>query len=74
MRAPVAVTTQLDARAVYLSPSGRRCRWVTTTQPAPGRVEAVLLYDLAHGGRATTRGADGFVLGQENWHLLRRVG
>lgn len=74
MRAPVPATTPLDPGAVYLSPSGRRCRWLSTTQTAPGRVQAVLLYDLAHGGRATTRGGDGFVLDQANWHLLRRVG
>lgn len=60
----------LEQRAVYLSPSGRRCRLVA--RPWGGK--ATLLYDLADGSPQHSRFGDGFHLAQANWWMLRRVG
>lgn len=61
----------LDPRAVYLAPSGRRCRL------APSNLlvdRAVLLYDLSDGTPAPqVEWSEGFTLTRENWRLLRRV-
>ena len=59
-----------DPTAVYLSPSGRRCRVFEVH--FTGR-RAHLLYDHKDGSPACSRFADGFTLSRANWHLLRRV-
>lgn len=64
---------ELDARAVYLSPMGRACRWLVTWHPLGGPPEAFLAYARLDGGPAVSTAADGFTLTQPNWHLLRRV-
>lgn len=66
--------TKLEARAVYLAPSGRRCRWwpghTRFAQAAPW---AILVYDLQDGRPASSAMSDGFTLSPANFHLLRRV-
>jgi hypothetical protein len=60
----------LDANAVYLSPSGRRCRLYGFSN---GSTWATMLYDLQDGSPARSFYSDGFTLARHNWHLLRRV-
>jgi hypothetical protein len=67
------VPVALDRRAVYLSPSGRRCRWVATDDAHQGRAYATFLYDLPDGAPGLSQGGDGFTLAAQNWHMLRRV-
>jgi hypothetical protein len=59
-----------DPDAVYLSPSGRRCRVFEVH--FTGR-RAHLLYDHKDGTPSRSRFGDGFTLARANWHLLRRV-
>lgn len=61
----------LDPLAVYLSPSGRRCRLAADRS---NDRQAVFLYDLLDGRPAPqAEWSEGFPLRRENWHLLRRV-
>lgn len=69
-------TRGLRPDAVYLSPSGRRCRWV----PLGGDQRQVTSYSFfeylrdgqqRHGPRALW--SDGFVLSPANYQLLREV-
>lgn len=60
----------VDPQAVYLSPSGRRCRVFEVH--FTGR-RAHLLYDHKDGTPCQSRFGDGFYLARPNWHLLRRV-
>lgn len=69
-RQPAPAPDPLDPHAVYLSPSGRRCRFLSTN---PARTYATLIYDLAEGSAASSCYADGFVFSYLAWHLLRRV-
>lgn len=62
--------TEIEPKAVYLSPSGRRCRLVARPRGGVAR----LAYDLADGSPARAESADGFFLARPNWRLLRRVG
>jgi hypothetical protein len=68
--APRAEELTVDPDAVYLSPSGRRCRVFEVH--FTGR-RAHLLYDHKDGTPCRTRFGDGFTLSRANWHLLRRV-
>lgn len=64
----------LHKAAVYLSPAGRPCRWAATHEQAPGQPRvATFLYDLPGGRPAIGLMADGFVLTEGMWHLMRRV-
>jgi hypothetical protein len=61
----------LDPKAVYLSPTGRRCR-VFHQGSNPDR--ATLLYDLRNGAPAKQADfSEGFALTRENWPLLQKV-
>jgi len=69
----LAPRMDLDPDAVYLAPSGRRCRLLPDQdRRAPGPV-ALLLYDLRNGQPAASRFSDGFTLSRSNFYLLRRV-
>jgi hypothetical protein len=65
-----AAAPELDPSAVYLSPSGRRCR-LFDVHFAGHR--ATLLYDLKDGSPCRSHYGDGFTLSRANWRLLRRV-
>lgn len=68
------MSEELDVKAVYLSPTGRRCRVYTDdTVTRPRQSEATLIYDRRDGAPASSAFGDGFVLSRANWHLLRRV-
>ena len=60
----------VDPLAVYLSPSGRRCRVVDVHV---GGLRATLRYDLRDGTACHSDFGEGFTLARANWHLLRRV-
>ena len=63
---------ELDRAAVYISPSGRCCRWVPSDTPPDQRTQrATFIYEVADGGGDARR--DSFVLMRSNWHMLRRV-
>ena len=64
---------ELDRHAVYLSPTGRRCRWWPSLADRALGDRAFFVYDLEDGRRASSALSDGFVLMKANWHLLRRV-
>lgn len=64
---------QLSREAVYLSPTGRRCRWWPSLADDAWKHQAVFIYDTADGRRASSALSDGFVLSRANWKLLRRV-
>ena len=51
----------LYQNAVYLSPTGRRCRWIPLLQ------RAHLYFEYVDGGRIR----DGFTLSAANMHLVR---
>lgn len=70
---PPPPLVQLDAHAVYLSPTGRRCRLLVQGDPPRTTTFATLLYDRVDGGPAVGVFADGFVLARSNWHVLRRI-
>jgi hypothetical protein len=72
-RACATVPPVLEAGAVYLSPTGRACRWLMTTNPIDRPPEAYLAYARPDGGRAVSKFGEGFTLTQPNWRLLRRV-
>lgn len=63
----------LDERAVYLSPTGRRCRWWPHASPGFDGSWAVFLYDKEDGTPAVRWNADGFFLTPKNLRVLRRV-
>ena len=66
----------LDEHAIYLAPSGRRCRWVPGDENAPRGVphsRAKFAYDRPDGTPSRELMADGFWLSRENWRLLRRL-
>lgn len=64
----------LDPEAVYLSPSGRRCR-VSVSVRDLSQNKALLVYDQPDGSAPGPGDfSDGFVLARANWHLLRKVG
>ena len=66
---------ELDENAIYLAPSGRRCRWVPYEEGERvwSRNTAQFAYDRPDGTPAHEKMADGFVLSRENWRLLRRL-
>lgn len=64
------VELAVDPRAVYMSPSGKRCRVVDVHV---GGLRATLRYDLRDGSPCLSEFGEGFVLASANWHLLRRV-
>lgn len=72
VQADSAPRTDLVANpaAVYLSPTGRRCRVVDVHV---GGLRATLRYDLRDGTPCLSEFGEGFVLARANWHLLRRV-
>ncbi|MBX3634023.1 MAG: hypothetical protein KF683_01270 [Rubrivivax sp.] len=72
MRMPPAL--ELDPRAVYLSPTGRRCRWWPFEGRGGDGSWAVFVYDLADGTPARSPRSDGFVLSRGNWYVLRVLG
>jgi hypothetical protein len=69
----MSTETQLDAKAVYLSPSGRACRWLMTTHPPDRPAEAYMAYARPDGGQALSKFPEGFTLTAPNWRLLRRL-
>jgi hypothetical protein len=69
----VPLPVMLERGAVYLSPSGRRCRWWPSPSDHGRRVEALILYDTPQGQPAQSPRWDGFVLSAANWYLLRRL-
>lgn len=65
---------ELEPGAVYLSPSGRRCRWCPTeATEKTSDSSALFLYDLRNGQPASGERSDGFRLERANWHFLRQV-
>jgi len=63
---------KLDAKALYMAPSGRCCRWLPRdTPPDHGADRATFTYE----GPSVTGDPrrDQFTLARPNWHLLRRV-
>jgi len=56
----------LDRNALYLTPTGRHCRWVPLTAREPW---AAFVYVRA--GQALQAG---FCLSPANFHILRKVG
>ena len=63
---------KLDPKALYMSPSGRCCRWLPGDTPADQRAErATFVYD----GDSVKGDArrDEFTLARSNWYLLQRV-
>lgn len=70
---PVRLPVALEIGAVYLSPSGRRCRWWPSESEHGRRIEALFLYDTPAGRPAQSPRWDGFVLSANNWYLLRRL-
>lgn len=66
---PWTTDTELEQGAVYLSPTGRRCR--LACRPWGGM--ALLLYDLPDGRPAPGKWCPGFPLSRANWRLLRRA-
>lgn len=69
-----AVSLELDPRAVYIAPSGRRCRLYQQSCGTPRTAFALLVYELKDGTAASPVNGDGFVLSASNFHLLSRVG
>lgn len=65
--------TELSRDAVYLAPSGRRCRWWPSLAEGAWSHQAMFIYDLADGRKASSALSDGFVLTRPNWRHLRRV-
>ena len=64
-------TALLDAQAVYITPTGRRCRIEATGgKPHAWTVRASFLY---LDSPAALLGLDGFVLTPGNYKLLRKV-
>jgi hypothetical protein len=57
----------LDANALYLSPSGKTCRWVMMPANSGDRLF------FAYTGSSATSLDTGFTLSSENVRLLRRV-
>jgi len=75
MSGRTSAPVRLQAGVVYLSPSGRPCRWASTTTVHPGMPrEATFLYDLPNGRAASSLLAEGFTLAEPAWSTLRRVG
>ena len=65
----------LRADVVYLTPTGRRCRWVPLGGPQH-RVTAHAFFEYLHADGSHRHGpkvfwADGFVLAPPNYRLLR---
>jgi len=70
-----SVPVRLQPGVVYLSPSGKPCRWAYTRTVHPGMPrEATFLYDMPDGRAASSLLADGFTLAEPAWSTLRRVG
>jgi hypothetical protein len=68
------VKRQLDADAVYLSPLGRRCRYMPVPVWGDDPVVAKFVYDDAElKPGSDSVGADGFLLTYRNWRILRQL-
>lgn len=70
---PLGPSTRLERDAVYLSPTGRRCRWWPSGGRGGDNQPALLVYDTRDGRPASSALSEGFTLAPENFRCLRRV-
>lgn len=65
---------RLDARALYVTPTGRWCRWCPGRGALASADGELFLYHLANGLPAPrVPRSDGFFLSAKNLRLLRRM-